>query len=134
MGRKSYYFAGKYDGREDEPLVETGPERGVLSIDVLRGGRSGPTGRNMFFSAGILAVQKELGQRLFGWLSEFAGRGDVNVLFDDVLSAHVRESDLFVYEISPDDWVEIDTPGDLARAEETFRRPGLRNIRADGAP
>jgi hypothetical protein len=121
MGPKSYYFAGSYDGRANELRIETDDERGVLSIEVLRGGRSGPKGRNVFFSAGFLAVQRKLGARLSRWLSEFAGRGDVNVLFDDVLAAHALESELFVYEISPRDWVEIDTPEDLKRAEEVFR-------------
>ena len=121
MGPKSYYFAGLYDGRKNELRIETSADRGVLSIEVLRGGKSGPKGRNVFFSAGFLAVQRELGARLSRWLSEFAARGEVNVLFDDVLAAHVRESDLFVYEISLRDWVEIDTLEDLKIAEETFR-------------
>jgi choline kinase len=121
MGPKSYYYAGLYDGRANELRIETDDERGVLSIEVLRGGGSGPKGRNVFFSAGLLAVQRKLGARLSRWLSEFAGRGEVNVLFDDVLAAHARETDLFVYEISMRDWVEIDTPEDLKRAEEVFR-------------
>jgi CTP:phosphocholine cytidylyltransferase-like protein len=120
MGPKSYYFAGLYDGRTNELRIETSADRYVLSIDVLRGGKSGPKGRNVFFSAGFLAVQRELGVRLSRWLSEFAARGEVNILFDDVLAAHVRESGLFVYEISMRDWVEIDTLEDLKRAEETF--------------
>ena len=126
MGSKNYYFAGLYDGRANELRIETDAERGVLSIDVLRGGRSGPRGRNVFFSAGFLVVQRELGVRLSRWLSEFAGRGEVNVLFDDVLAAHIRESELFVYEISLRDWVEIDTLEDLVKAEEVFRRPDIR--------
>jgi choline kinase len=121
MGPKSYYFAGLYDGRENELRIETSADHGVLSIEVLRGGKSGLKGRNVFFSAGFLAVQRDLGARLSRWLSDFAARGEVNVLFDDVLAAHVRESDLFVYEISLRDWVEIDTLEDLKRAEETFR-------------
>jgi CTP:phosphocholine cytidylyltransferase-like protein len=121
MGPKSYYFAGLYDGRKNEIRIVTSGERGVLSIEVLRGGKSGPTGRNVFFSAGFLAVQPELGARLSRWLSEYAARGEVNVLFDDVLAAHVPESGLFLYEISQRDWVEVDTLQDLQRAEETFR-------------
>jgi choline kinase len=134
MGSKSYYFAGLYDGRANELRIETDAERGVLSIDVLRGGRSGPRGRNVFFSAGFLAVQRGLGARLSRWLSEFAGRGEVNVLFDDVLAAHIRESELFVFEISLQDWVEIDTLEDLVMAEEVFHRPGIRIKKTRGKP
>ena len=47
-------------------------------------------------------------------------RDDVNVLFDDVLAAHAAEIDLRLFEIGHDEWVEIDTPQDLARAERTF--------------
>ena len=121
MGPKSYYFAGLYDGRKNEVRIETSAERRVLSIEVCRGGKSRPTGLNVFFSAGFIAVQPGLGARLSRWLSAYAARGEVDVLFDDILAAHVRESALFVHEISLRDWVEVDTLQDLKRAEETFR-------------
>ena len=44
----------------------------------------------------------------------------MNVLFDDVLSAHAGDADLHVFEISHSEWVEIDTIEDLKRAEKTF--------------
>jgi CTP:phosphocholine cytidylyltransferase-like protein len=72
-------------------------------------------------SAGFLVVQDVLGVHVSRWLSEYVAREEVTVLFDNVLSAHSRESDLFLYEISHNDWVEIDTLQDLNRAEATFR-------------
>jgi choline kinase len=121
MGSKSYYFAGLYDGRQNEIRLVTSGDKRVLSIDVCRGGCSGPTGGNVFFSAGFLAVRPEVGGRFSRWLTEYVARGEVGVLFDDILAAHAGEADLFVREVSLDDWVEIDTVEDLKRAEETFR-------------
>jgi len=37
-----------------------------------------------------------------------------------VLAAHAAEIDLRLFEIGHHEWVEIDTPLDLARAERTF--------------
>jgi CTP:phosphocholine cytidylyltransferase-like protein len=44
----------------------------------------------------------------------------VNILFDDILSTHISEADLYVYEIRQNDWVEVDTIEDVREAENVF--------------
>ena len=120
MGDKSHYFVGAYDGKENEIVIKTASDGRVTSIEVLRGGASHPAGKGSFMSSGMIVVRKPLGRSLSRWLTELVERDDVNVLFDDVLAAHAAEIDLHLFEIGHDEWVEIDTPQDLARAERTF--------------
>jgi choline kinase len=119
MENTSYYFAGKYNGIESEILIKTGPSRKIDSIEVLRG-QTGEIGDLNFMSAGIMSVDSEYGRHFSRWLTDFVNEGRVDVLFDDVLSTHIGEKPLYVFEISHSDWVEIDTLEDLKRAETVF--------------
>ncbi len=119
MGTKSFFICGKYDGRNDEILIETDEKKRILSIDILRN-RSAQPGPDRYMSSGILVTHKDYGRCLSGWLTRSVADGDVRVLFDDVISFHIDENPLYVHEISHSDWVEIDTPYDLLRAERTF--------------
>jgi L-glutamine-phosphate cytidylyltransferase len=120
MGDKSHYFVGSYNGKENEIVIKTASDGRVTSIEVLRGGASRPSGKGSFMSSGMIVVRRPLGLSLSRWLTEHVERNDVNVLFDDVLAARAAEIDLHLFEIGHDEWVEIDTPQDLSRAERTF--------------
>jgi len=119
MGTKSFYICGKYDGRSDEILIETDEKKRILSIDILRNRASSP-GPGRFMSSGILVTHKDFGRCLSGWLTRSVEEGKVRVLFDDIISAHIGECPLYVYEIAHSDWVEIDTPEDLRMAVRIF--------------
>lgn len=119
IGKKSFYIAGRYDGRSDEILIETDEQKRILSLDILKN-RSAQPGPDRYMSSGILVIRENYGRRLSGWLTRSVEDGDVRILFDDVISSHIDEHPLFVYEISHSDWVEIDTPEDLRRAEQIF--------------
>jgi len=119
MGQKSYYVAGKYDGRENEILIKTDKKYLIKSVEVLRN-RRGDEGTRYFMSSGILLVQAEYGKKLSQWLSEYVECQEVQVLFDDVISAHTKDCSLYVFKIDHREWVEIDTKEDLKKAELTF--------------
>jgi len=119
MKDKSFYFAGKYDGRENEILIRTDHDYKVESIKVLRNMR-GKSENLSFMSAGIIRVGKEYGKLLSKWLTEFVNQKRVSVLFDDVISKHVKEAPLYIFEIEHNEWVEIDTLEDLRLAEKIF--------------
>lgn len=120
MGDRSFYLAGRYYGQPDEVIIKTNGEKKVLSIEVLRVG-SVPLSEHTFMSSGILVVQPDYGTAFSWWLSQWVEKNRVIVLFDDVLGDHASDLPLWVYEISSQDWVEIDTIDDLSRAEAIFR-------------
>ena len=120
MNDRSFYLAGKYRGQPDEVILKTGDTDRILSIRVLRK-ESAPVDRNTFLSAGILVVQPAYAAAFSSWLSEWVNSDRVTVLFDDVLSEHATDLPLSVYEITYDDWVEIDRREDLNKAETIFR-------------
>lgn len=120
MGDRSFYLAGRYNGKPDEVIIKTDGEKKVHSIEVLRGG-SASQGEHIFMSSGILVVQPDYGTAFSWWLSQWVEKNRVTVLFDDVLGDHASDLPLWVYEISSQDWVEIDTSDDLSRAEAIFR-------------
>ena len=122
MGERSYYLAGKYRGKENEVWIETDYRLRVTSITALRNG-SGPIGKHTYLSSGMLVVQPEYGRVFSRWLTEFVQNRRVNLLFDDILSEHALEAELYVFEIEDSNWVEIDTREDLSRAETTFTMP-----------
>jgi choline kinase len=119
IGNKSSYIAGKYNGKADEILITVDPEHKVCSIEVLRG-KSGVLHPLHYMSTGMLIIQGTYGAHLSQWLTEFVQGNNVNVLFDDILSAHTTETDLYVYEIQQDEWVEVDTLEDVREAERVF--------------
>lgn len=119
MGNKSFYLAGKYNGTYNEVLIKTGPDRVAKSIDVMRN-RLAEEDDLHFMSTGMLIIQQDYSKLFSHWLQEFVKDNNVNVLFDDVLSAHAGDANLHVFEISHSEWVEIDTIEDLKRAEKTF--------------
>jgi choline kinase len=129
MGDRSFYFAGRYKGKPNEVVLTTDHEKKIRSIEVLRGGaflKECEIDTYGFMSSGILAVSPEYGDSLCGWLSEEVEKENTNILFDDVICMHTAELPLWVYEIGDDDWVEIDTKEDLARAETIFTQRGSR--------
>ncbi|UCB44313.1 MAG: phosphocholine cytidylyltransferase family protein [Spirochaetota bacterium] len=119
MGERSFYIAGRYNGKADEVIIKTDSKLLIRSIDVSWG-RGKPPGNYTFMSSGILAVHSGYGKRLSKWLEDWVREKKVNFLFDDVLSQYVGSHSLWVYEIRWDEWVEIDTAEDLKRAEALF--------------
>jgi CTP:phosphocholine cytidylyltransferase-like protein len=119
MGDRSFYIAGKYNGKPDEVTIKTDLKRLIQSIDILWG-KGKPPGNNTFMSSGILAIQAAYGKQFSEWLEKWVREKRVNFLFDDVLSKYVGSHSLWVYEIKWDEWVEIDTAEDLKRAEVLF--------------
>ena len=129
MDDRSFYLAGRYPGKPDEVILTTDRDKNIRSIEVLRGGaflNACETGGNTFMSSGILTVRPEYGKSLHRWLQAEVDTGNTNVLFDDVIGMHATELPLSVYEIGDDDWVEIDTPEDLYRAETIFTNDRAR--------
>ncbi|MGQ9615870.1 MAG: phosphocholine cytidylyltransferase family protein [Spirochaetota bacterium] len=120
MGDKSFYIAGRYDGRENEILIKTDRELKIKSIDILHN-RSGKKENFHYMSSGLLVIQKDYGRLFSSWLDDFIDKGKVDVLFDAALSENVSISPLHVFPIDHSEWVEIDTIADLARAEKVFR-------------
>jgi choline kinase len=119
MPGKSCYVSGPYNGRADEILLQTNRNRRVRSVEVLSG-RSAARGRNRYMSSGILLIQPEYGKALSSWLGESVEAGRTDILFDAVIAEHIGELPLHICRIEQDEWVEIDTIGDLERAERVF--------------
>jgi len=120
MGDRSFYCAGRYNGKPGEVLIRTDGSKRVRTIEVLRG-KSGLKDENTFMSSGILVVQPDYGIAFSRWLSHWVDHNRLTVLFDDVLSEHATDLPLSVYEITSRDWVEIDDRKDLIKAETIFR-------------
>ncbi len=120
-GSRSCYIAGDYDGRRDEVVVSTDRNLRIRSVDVLTD-RSAEIGPFRFISAGMLVLQQNYARLLSAWLSEFVRQGRVNVLFDAVIAEHLDDAPLYASRIGHHEWVEIDTIGDLERAEKTFHK------------
>jgi choline kinase len=122
-GDRSFYIGGDYDGRTDEVVVSTDRKLRISAVDVLTN-CSAEIRPFRFISAGMLVLQKHYAGLLCSWLSESVKRGRVNVLFDAVIAEHLADAPLYVSRIGHHEWVEIDTIGDLEKAEETFHRHG----------
>jgi choline kinase len=116
---RSFYLAGLYDGNPHEILIVTDSDLRVRSVKVLHERGEEPR-RLRYMSSGILLLQPAYGESLSRWLSSAVKAGRVDVLFDQIISEHVSEKPLHVVEIDHKEWVEIDTPGDLALAEKMF--------------
>jgi choline kinase len=116
---RSCYLAGSYDGRANEVLVLTDSHLRVLSVEVLYGQGARP-GSHRYVSCGMLLLQPGYGKCLSRWLTRSVEAGRVDVLFDQIISEHVAEEPLYVVEVDRGEWVEIDTPEDLAQAERVF--------------
>jgi len=116
---KSLYLSGKYNGIPNEVLIKTDKNLRIQSIEVLRG-RSARMSKYSFMSSGILVINKEYGRNLSNWLDEAVRNGNINILFDEVISEHLEEAPIYVFEIGHNEWVEIDTMRDLLRAEKLF--------------
>jgi len=120
MKNRSFYITGKYNGKKGEILISTDHEKRIVSIHVLDRDESGRLAPYNFMSTGLLCVEASYGKRLSLWLTDAVSKNNVNILFDRVLSNHVADIPLWVYEIGQDEWVEIDTMDDLERAETIF--------------
>ena len=120
-GGRSCYLAGKYDGSRNEILIETDSDMRILTLKVLQKRGTSP-GKARYMSSGLLIIQPSYGRGLSRWLSQSVQNGQVDVLFDRIIAEHVGETPLYVCEIDHAEWVEIDTPGDLVKAEQTFPR------------
>jgi choline kinase len=117
---RSCYLVGSYDGTANEILVLTDSHMRILSVEVLHVRQVRP-GNNYYMSSGMLLIQPEYGTCLSRWLSRSVEAGRVDVLFDQIISEHVADEPLYAVAIDHGDWVEIDTPQDLAQAEQVFR-------------
>jgi CTP:phosphocholine cytidylyltransferase-like protein len=118
-GNRSFYIAGKYNGKNDEILIRTDRDLRIRSVRILSG-RCGKIDEMHYMSTGILVIQKDYGDLLSGWLDEFVQQNRLQVLFDRVIGAHVDDFPLYVERIKHSEWVEIDTVDDLRRAEKLF--------------
>lgn len=116
---RSGYLAGRYNGKKGEILITVDSDHRVGSIEVLRG-RSGRIADHHYMSTGMLVIHGDYGRRLSCWLTEFIAGNRVDVLFDDVMGAHIGEKELFVCEVAHDEWVEVDTLEDVREAERIF--------------
>lgn len=72
-------------------------------------------------SSGMMVIHADYGICFSQWLTVFVNEKNVNILFDEVLSAYTSEAALYVFEISHKEWVEVDTIDDLKRAEKVFQ-------------
>ncbi|MFW6138247.1 MAG: sugar phosphate nucleotidyltransferase [Spirochaetota bacterium] len=122
---KSYYIGGKYNMKENEVMIYTDPQLRINAITILENER-GECGKYTFMSAGILVVQSDYGRYFSCWLDEFVHQNKLNILFDRVLSEHVAELPLYVFEIPQHEWVEIDTGSDLREAERLFPASNIK--------
>jgi len=120
MDSRSFYLSGKYNGKKSEILLITDDDFRIQSIRVLGKDEKGRPAPNHFMSTGILSIQSDYGIRFSGWLSDAVRANNTRVLFDSILSNHITELPLYVFEVGHDEWVEIDTPEDLAVAERVF--------------
>jgi choline kinase len=119
-GGTSCYLVGKYNGSRDEVLIETDSALRIESMKLLNG-RCVEPGRNRYMSSGMLLIQPEYGRALSRWISDFVRARKTDLLFDAVIAQHTEIKPLHVCEINHEEWVEIDTLDDLARAERIFR-------------
>jgi len=120
MGNKSYYIAGSYNGIENEILISTDSNQRIKSVDVLNDCK-GEVNKLNYMSSGVLVTQQDYGKMFSEWLTLFVKEQKTNILFDTVISKHVKDLPLHVYEINHNDWVEIDTKEDLLKAEKIFK-------------
>jgi len=116
---RSCYLAGLYNGKTDEILISADSNNLIKSIDVLRG-KSGELADNHYMSTGLLIIQSAYGKPFSRWLTDSVHKNDVHLLFDDVLSGHIRSEALYITEVGQNEWVEIDRIEDVAEAELTF--------------
>ena len=120
MENKSFYIAGKYNGKPGEIHITTNDKKLILSIKLLEREEVGIIDKNCYMSSGLLVIQKEYGKMFSKWMSDSIKKGEKKVLFDKILSDHVKDSELYLFEIGHNEWVEIDTVQDLNEAEKIF--------------
>ena len=120
MNNKSYYIAGKYNGKPGEIYIKVNNKKIISSIKILGKNEIGEIENNSYMSSGLLVIQKEYGTIFSEWMSSSIEKGEKKILFDKILSDHIKESELYIFEIGSQDWVEIDTIQDLHEAEKIF--------------
>ena len=122
MKNRSYYLCGKYNGKPGEIHINVNEKMIISSIKILGKEEKGLIDPSCYMSSGLLVIQRNYGKLFSKWISEAVEKGERRVLFDKVLSDHIGESDLYVFEIDQNDWVEIDTIQDLNIAEKIFKK------------
>ncbi len=121
MLHKSYYIAGKYNGKKGEVLLIANNDKKIEKLKVLNKNESAEIKENHFMSSGLIVFQKDYAAKLIKWLDDAVRSQNTNVLFDHIIGNNIDKGDLFIHEILHHEWVEIDTPEDLSRAEDIFK-------------
>jgi len=120
MGNSSYYIGGKYNGKRGEIYIKTNDKMLISSIKILGKDEKETIEDNSYMSSGILVIQKDYGNEFSKWLNKSVNNQEHKVLFDKVISEHIKDSELHLFKIGPNEWVEIDTTQDLSEAEKIF--------------
>lgn len=121
MNNRSFYLAGKYNGKKGEVLIKTDKDKKITELRVLKKEESAEIAENHYMSSGILVVQPDYGTELVKWLTDAVNKNNIMILFDHVIGENITKKALHVFEIKQNEWVEIDTHQDLSRAEEIFK-------------
>lgn len=118
---RSLIFGGYRSGFAKEWIVRFDGRRRIQRIDVQSG--------EGIIQAGLTYWTGRDAPFLRDKLEEMIGVGDFGAKYwDDVFMSLFGRIDVFLQEISPEAWTEIDSPDDL---EEARRRERLRRSRAD---
>jgi CTP:phosphocholine cytidylyltransferase-like protein len=117
---RSLIFGGYRSGFAKEWIVRFDERRRIQRIDVRSGEGT--------VQAGLTYWTERDAPLLRDKLEEMIGAGDFGEKYwDDVFMSLFGRIDVFLHEVSPEAWTEIDSPPDL---EEARRREGLRRSRA----
>ena len=114
---RSLIFGGYRSGFAKEWIVRSDERRRIHRIEV-QGGEG-------IIQAGLSYWTERDAPPLRDKLEEMIGAGDFDEKYwDDVFMSLFSRIDVFLHEIDPDAWTEIDSPADLeeARKQESLRR------------
>ncbi len=115
---KNYWFGDYFTSENDGCRLTTDKSGKITKIEIIRE-KVDDLSRNHFKSVGILYLCKE-NKKILDLLDYEIKQNNTQIYFDLFFAKYINEINIYIKNISPSKWFEIDDKEDLAKARVLF--------------
>jgi len=116
---KTCWIVDSFTSENDGSMSITDKSGRIVDLKIVRG-KLKEYKDNYFKSTGILKITSEYGKLFSEWLDIDVKEGNVQIYYDLVIAKHLKDTLIFVCDITGKQWKEIDSLEDLKKTEKIF--------------
>ena len=129
---KAFWIGDRFNREYMGSMSITDSENRIIDVQIVRE-ELREYKDNYYKSTGVLKIPPWYGKLFSEWLNEEVNNGNVQVYYDIVISKHVNDAPIYIFDFTGGIWNEIDSLDDLKKTERIFTPTKYVIIILDGA-